>query len=155
MSVLASQPFNPEHELGEFVKGAVDAGGIVSFLGCVRPKSARGRVKKLELQAYSPMTEQGIEQAIKRANKNWPLISVKIIHRVGDVLSGEPIVFVAAAAMHRRDAFEAADYIMDYLKTDAVFWKKEVTEDGEYWIEPRDEDYNDAERWAQRTSNTP
>lgn len=153
MSVLTSEPFNAEQELGEFVRGAGDAGGIVSFLGCVRPHSINGTVQKLHLQAYSLMTEQGIQSAKQRAEKNWSLRTVKIIHRIGDVFAGEPIVFVGTSAIHRREAFQAADYLMDYLKTDAVFWKKEVTDAGEYWIEPREEDYNDAERWAKISSN--
>lgn len=124
-----------------------DAGAIVSFTGQVRPKSATGDVSTLFLQAYSPMTENGIENALANAQQRWPLAGAHILHRTGEMRAGETIVFVATASKHRRAAFEAADFLMDYLKTQAVFWKKETTADGAAWIEPRKDDYQDAARW--------
>lgn len=123
------------------------AGAIVTFSGTVRPKSASGPVNSLYLQAYPEMTEPGIKQAIETAQSRWPLTGVHVVHRIGDMLPGETIVFVAAASAHRRAAFEAADFLMDYLKTEAVFWKREDTDHGSAWIEPRANDYDDAKRW--------
>ena len=121
---------------------------MVSFTGLVREDAASGDVRALTLQAYSPMTERGIGKAVATAEERWPLTAVKVIHRTGRMLPGEAIVFVAAASAHRRAAFEAADFLMDYLKTEAVFWKKEETATGEHWIEPRAEDHEDRARWA-------
>jgi molybdopterin synthase catalytic subunit len=145
---LLDTPFDPGEELTRFSAAASGSGGIVSFTGLVRPQSKGSAVQSLFLQAYSPMTERGIEQAALEASGRWALTGLSIIHRTGNIAPGEPIVFVATAAPHRRAAFEAADFLMDYLKTEAVFWKKEVTEAGEHWIEPRPEDYRDAARWA-------
>lgn len=145
---LLDSPFDPGEELTRFSAAAAGSGGIVSFTGLVRPQAKGSAVQSLFLQAYSPMTERGIEQAALEARKRWALTGLAIIHRTGNIAPGEPIVFVATAAPHRRAAFEAADFLMDYLKTEAVFWKKEVTEAGEQWIEPRPEDYRDAARWA-------
>lgn len=134
--------------LNAFEKKAADAGAIVSFTGLVRPEAAAGKVEGLYLQAYSPMTENGIRAAIDEAKKRWPVSHVSVAHRVGEMAPGATIVFVATASAHRRAAFEAADFLMDYLKTKAVFWKRESTDQGEAWIEPRADDYTDAERWA-------
>ena len=144
---VTDQPFAISDALEEFEKHAAGAGAIVTFSGLVRPHSAEGEVTTLHLQAYSPMTENGIRHAVDAATKRWALGAVHVIHRIGDMMPGDPIVFVATAAPHRRAAFEAADFLMDYLKTDAVFWKKEVTASGSNWIEPRAEDYRDRSRW--------
>jgi molybdopterin synthase catalytic subunit len=145
---LLDTPFDPGEELTRFTAAAAGSGGIVSFTGLVRAQGKGSAVRSLFLQAYSPMTERGIERAAEEAHRRWALAGLSIIHRTGSMTPGEPIVFVATAAPHRRAAFEAADFLMDYLKTEAVFWKKEVTEAGEQWIEPRPEDYRDAARWA-------
>ena len=133
--------------LKSFESKAFGAGAIVSFSGLVRADASGGVVDTLFLQAYSPMTENGIEAAIREAQDRWPISDACVVHRVGEMAVGETIVFVATASSHRRDAFESADYLMDYLKTRAVFWKRERTDQGEKWIEPRAEDYSDAKRW--------
>lgn len=148
MKLVSADVINAGSVLAAFENEVGGAGGIVSFTGRVRPDSKHGRVAKLHLQAYSPMTERGIEKAISETANRWPLSGIKVIHRVGDMAPGDTVVFVAAAATHRRDAFEAADFLMDYLKTNAIFWKKEITDQGEVWIEPRPEDYQDNARWA-------
>lgn len=144
---ISPDPIDAPEMLKAFETEASGAGGIVSFTGNVRPVSKFGSVKSLFLQSYSPLTEKGIQSALEIAEGRWPLMSVRIVHRVGEMAPGETIVFVATASAHRRAAFEAADFLMDYLKTEAVFWKKETTETDETWIEPRDEDYTDADRW--------
>lgn len=148
MSVLLTDtPFDPNQQLKAFTEAAKGAGAIVSFTGLVRPTSRLGTVTSIHLQAYAPMTERGIEAAITQAHGRWPLEALSIVHRTGDMTPNDPIVFVATASTHRRAAFQAADFLMDYLKTEAIFWKKEYTSDEECWIEPRPEDYKDQERW--------
>ncbi|MEO9968809.1 MAG: molybdenum cofactor biosynthesis protein MoaE [Hyphomonadaceae bacterium] len=148
MSVLITDAaFDPAEQLRLFTHASKGAGAIVSFTGLVRDTSSTGAVTRLHLQAYDPMTQRGMEDAIDKARGRWPLQTVSIIHRVGDMAPDDPIVFVATASAHRRAAFESADFLMDYLKTEAIFWKKEYTEDSERWIEPRPEDYKDKNRW--------
>lgn len=147
MIIITYEPFNPPAALSRFERDAAGSGAIVSFSGYVRPVVAGGPVKQLHLEAYPPMTQIGIAEAVRSASLRWSLIGAHVIHRVGDILPGEAIVFVATAAAHRRAAFEAADCLMDYLKTEAFFWKKEVTPTGASWIEPRDQDYIDQNRW--------
>tara|TARA_B100000678_G_scaffold75497_1_gene62031 strand:+ start:30421 stop:30870 length:450 start_codon:yes stop_codon:yes gene_type:complete len=147
MILVSEDPINAADQLAIFEKSVPDAGGIVSFSGQVRPKADGESVTGLHLQAYHPMTTTGIEEAVQKAQSRWPLNGIRVLHRVGTILTGETIVFVATASEHRRAAFEAADFLMDYLKTDAIFWKKELTENGEKWVEPRAQDYDDSARW--------
>jgi len=121
-----------------------DAGGIVSFVGKVRRDDA---VEELELKHYAPLTLRGMEELAETALARWPLEGLLLHHRTGRMQPGEPIVLVAAAARHRRDAFEAADFAMDHLKSDAWFWKREKRGDGWHWIDPRAEDHADLQRW--------
>ena len=144
---LSDAAFSPGAELSAFEKNAMGAGAIVSFSGLVRDAASSGEVISLYLQAYSPLTERGIEKAMTEAEARWALTALTVIHRTGNMHPGEAIVFVAAASAHRRAAFKAADFLMDYLKTEAIFWKKEVTSKGEHWIEPRVQDYEDRARW--------
>lgn len=148
MIEVSDTPIDASAALCAIQAEAVGAGAIVSFTGLVRQHSISGHVETLHLQAYGTMTVKGIEAAAARAKARWPLNALHVRHRVGDMSAGETIVFVAAASAHRRAAFEAADFMMDYLKTEAIFWKKEVTPNGEKWIEPRDEDYRDRARWT-------
>jgi len=147
---VSSERIDAAEELRAFETLAAQAGGIVTFSGQVRKEAAGGIVKSLFLQAYSPMTEQGIEAAMTEANTRWSLDHTKVLHRTGAMLPGDTIVFVATAAKHRRAAFEAADFLMDYLKTEAVFWKKEDTGTSSHWIAPREDDYSDAARWTKK-----
>ncbi|MEL7452652.1 MAG: molybdenum cofactor biosynthesis protein MoaE [Pseudomonadota bacterium] len=146
---IAKTPFEPATLLREFQQDMPDAGAIVSFTGCVRPQSGDDPVTSLYLEIYPPMTEDGIAKARQQALNRWPLHGLAISHRIGEIAPSEAIVFVAAASAHRRAAFEAADFVMDYLKTDAVFWKRETRASGTVWIEPRREDYADRDRWRQ------
>ena len=147
MLVLSDVPLKAASLLRSFEEDTAGAGGIVTFSGQVRPAAQRGAVQSLFLQAYSPMTESGIQAAIDEATSRWDLNAVKVVHRIGEMVPGDTIVFVATASRHRRAAFEAADFLMDYLKTEAVFWKRETTDAGVEWIEPRAQDYSDATRW--------
>jgi molybdopterin synthase catalytic subunit len=104
-------------------------------------------VQRLLLEHYPGFAEAEIELHVKTALERWPLEDVLVIHRVGELRPGDTIVFVAAASRHRRAAFETVDFLMDYLKSEAPFWKRETTPDGAAWIEPRTEDHRDRARW--------
>ncbi|MGV6819680.1 MAG: molybdenum cofactor biosynthesis protein MoaE [Parvularcula sp.] len=145
---LSANSIDPEQRLAHFRRQHNDAGAIVSFTGTVRPQTKSGApVRQLFLQHYPGFTEQEIGRIAEAATTSWDLLAIEVVHRTGAIEPGEPIVFVATAALHRRAAFEAADFAMDALKTDAPFWKKEITDDGEVWIEPRAEDHQDRTRW--------
>ena len=137
--------------LDQFCHGHGDAkadiGGIVSFTGLARTEA--GQVSALELEAYRGFTEGWIEDLMAKAKARFDLLDAMVVHRVGMINPGEAIVFVAAAARHRRQAFEGADFLMDHLKSQAPFWKKQHGPGGEGWIEPRDCDYQDLKRWDQ------
>ncbi len=137
-----------------FEKNAGDAGAVVSFLGRVRGEETETVVTVLYLEHYPGVTERMLGELETEARGRWAIDEPLIIHRVGDLKPGEPIVFVCVSARHRRDAFEAADFLMDYLKTKALFWKKEITSDGERWIEPRMQDYSDVARWNERDKDS-
>jgi molybdopterin synthase catalytic subunit len=146
MSVrLQNAPLAPGDLLAAFCQGRRDVGAVVSFTGLVRAEGET--VQALELEAYPGFTDIEIGKMAEAAVQRHGLIDVLIVHRVGLMLPGDPIVFVATAAAHRRAAFEAADQLMDYLKSRAPFWKKSHDATGERWIEPRPEDYQDAARW--------
>jgi len=148
MITVSSAPIDAAATLKAFEAENQGCGAIVSFSGIVRDTAKSNTVTALHLQAYETMTTKGITDAATAANQRWPLDGLHIQHRIGTIAAGETIVFVAAASAHRRAAFEAVDFIMDYLKTRAVFWKKEITTNGEAWIEPRPEDYTDSARWT-------
>jgi len=135
--------FDPGAELNSFMKGRTDKGAVVSFTGHVRG----GQTDVLELEHYPGYTEAEIEKIEQEALTRWATIETLIIHRYGAMKPGEPIVFVAACSAHRKDAFEAANFLMDYLKTGAPFWKKEIKGGSEIWIEPKDSDYAAKESW--------
>lgn len=124
-------------------------GALACFTGVARPESAAsGAVQRMILQHYPGFTEGSIAEGVAQARGRWAdLGHVHIVHRVGDILPGQPIVFVGTSAKHRRTAFLATDFLMDWLKSEAAFWKKEVTAAGAQWIAPRDQDYADKARW--------
>ena len=122
---------------------------MVSFVGLARPTSSAGEpVTALFLDHYPGMTERSLQAIANEGRTRFDVPHVRVVHRCGEVAPGEPIVFAAAASPHRRAAFLAADYLMDRLKTDAMFWKKELGPDGGRWIEPTDHDRADAARWS-------
>lgn len=141
---LLDRGFSPGKALGLFAKAHPEAGGIASFVGKVRPD---GGVKALELSHYERLTLPGMEEVADEALARWALNGLLLYHRIGVMRPGAPIVLVAAAARHRRDAFEAADFAMDHLKSAAWFWKRERRADGWHWIEPREQDHGDLARW--------
>ena len=145
---LEAGELHPAQELERFIAGRAGDGAIVSFVGLARPADAAGEeVTGLFLDAYPGMTEKSLDAIAADALGRFAVSAVHIVHRSGDIAPGSPIVFAAAAAPHRRAAFEAADYMMDRLKTDAAFWKREQKLDGPVWIEPTEADRADRARW--------
>lgn len=146
---LEPETLRPAAELERLLAGLAGAGAVVSFVGLARPATAAGEeVSGLHLDSYPGMTEASLELIGRDALARFAVSQIEIVHRCGDVAPGEPIVFAAAAAVHRRAAFEAADYLMDRLKTDAVFWKREDGPGGSAWIEPTDGDHAARARWS-------
>ena len=144
---VQSDIFDPGADLNAFTTGRTDPGAVVSLTGHVRDFAKDANVIALELEHYAGYTESEIEKIREPAHSKWPCIDSLIIHRFGHMLPGEPIVFVAVASAHRKDAFEAATYLMDYLKTSAPFWKKEIRGDKAVWIEPTEADYEAKLTW--------
>ena len=142
---LTQEPFDPGALLSGFCRGRAEVGAVASFTGIARAES--GAATALELEAYPGFTEAEIGKIAETARERFGLADLLILHRVGKIAPGEPIVFVATASAHRREAFEACDYLMDYLKSRAPFWKKEHGPGGERWIEPHARDHADIARW--------
>jgi molybdopterin synthase catalytic subunit len=142
---LSDTPIDPAVLLGDFSAGRAETGAIVSFTGLMR--SEQGGAVQLELEAYPGFAEARIGEFADRVAERYGLDGLLIVHRVGAMTPGEPIVFVATAAAHRRAAFEACDQLMDYLKSRAPFWKKSIGPDGARWVEPTARDLSDAARW--------
>jgi molybdopterin synthase catalytic subunit len=150
---VQQEAFDVGVEQQALLQGRSDIGATVSFTGLVRDFNERPEVTALTLEHYPGMTEKALEAIVEDACGRWPLQGVRLIHRVGCLAPGDPIVLVVVASAHRRAAFEACDFIMDYLKTRAPFWKKEHTASGNYWVAERSSDYQDAARWEEAWNN--
>lgn len=145
---LATEQFDPDHEFADFRSNIKDEGAVVTFVGLARPRSAAGKeVSGLFLDHHPRLTDASLREIAEHSAKRFDVAALHIVHRCGEVAPGEAIVFVAAASLHRRAAFEAAEYAMDRLKTEAVFWKREDAIDGSRWIEPTTIDRVDRARW--------
>jgi molybdopterin synthase catalytic subunit len=142
---ITGASFEPEALLADFRIQNESAGAVASFTGSVR--SENGAVSLLTISHYPSMTESEIQKIAESAMRRWPLLGLHITHRTGEMSAGEPIVFVAAASSHRREAFEAVDFMMDYLKSEAPFWKQETRAMTTEWIEPKNKDQHDIGRW--------
>lgn len=142
---LTETAFEPGALLTAFCAGRDETGAVASFVGLARGE--KGAALALELEAYPGFTDAAIAAFAEEASARFGLQDFLIVHRVGRIAPGEAIVFVATAAAHRRAAFEACDFLMDYLKSRAPFWKKQHGPDGERWIEPTARDRTDAQRW--------
>ena len=142
---LTTEPFEPGAELTRFCAGRRESGAVASFVGIARADA--GQTTALELEAYAGFTEAEIGKMVEAAMERFALHDALVVHRHGPIAPGEPIVLVATASAHRREAFEACDYLMDYLKSRAPFWKKEHGPDGPRWVEPTARDLDDIARW--------
>lgn len=136
---IINTDLDPAAELAA-VGGEPDVGAVASFVGYCRGTGRNEAVAALHLEAYPPFTEREITRLARAISANHQLARLVVVHRVGTLTPGDPIVFVAAASAHRAAAFEAAEAMMDYLKTDAPFWKREERASGSVWIEPSEED---------------
>ena len=143
--LVQSAPFDIGAESVAFTKGAAGAGAIVTFTGIVRDLS--GGLAAMEIEHYPGMTERAISGLVAEAVARWSLIDALVIHRYGTLRVGEPIMMVATAAAHRAAAFAAADFLMDYLKSRAPFWTKEITASGAEWVAATDQDEAALSRW--------
>ena len=137
---IVTAGFDPHAFLADFARGRDDHGAVASFIGHCRTESHGSKVEALELEHYPGFTETQIERIAGDAARKHGLLDVLVVHRVGRIAPGEPIVLVAALSAHRAGAFKAVEELMDYLKTDAPFWKHEITVDGACWVEPTDLD---------------
>lgn len=146
---VQSQPFDTARETQILTSGRADIGAVVAFTGLCRDEA--GTLAALELEHYPGMAEAEISRIAAEAAGRWPLLGLTVVHRSGKLLPGEPIVLVLTASAHRKAAFEGADFLMDYLKTQAPFWKKEHRADGSQgeWVEAKESDEEAAVRWRE------
>ncbi|WP_418593238.1 molybdenum cofactor biosynthesis protein MoaE [Ponticoccus sp. (in: a-proteobacteria)] len=144
--VVQEAPFDFGAEAAGFAAGRTDMGAVVTFTGVVRD-TGQDAIDVMEIEHYPGMTEKALEAIAAEAMARWSLGDALVIHRFGRMAPGEQIMMVATAARHRKDAFEAAEYLMDYLKSRAPFWKKEHGRDGTSWVAAKDEDEEALTRW--------
>jgi molybdopterin synthase catalytic subunit len=145
---VQNEDFDLRHEHQQLVQNDHGIGAVVSFIGMVRDLNLADDVVALELEHYPGMTEKSLMNIVQQAESRWSLQAARVVHRVGKMYPGDQIVLVLTASAHRGDAYEANTFIMDYLKTEAPFWKKEWTPEGPRWIEARDSDDHAAARWS-------
>lgn len=148
---VQSEPFDPGVEVNALHAANVGIGAVVGFVGYVRDFNAGQDVAGMFLEHYPGMTEKALAKIAVEAEQRWPLLRLEILHRVGALEPGEPIVFVGTASAHRQAAFDACNFVMDYLKTRAPFWKKEQGSTGASWVEGRASDQQAAQRWQDDT----
>ena len=144
---VQTQDFDSGLEISLLRKARRDIGAVVSFIGQVRDLNAGDTVSQLTLEYYPGMTEKALEAIITQAQSRWDIIDAIVIHRVGTMQPTDQIVLVAVSSKHRGEAFKACEFIMDYLKTEAPFWKKEVTSQGEHWVDAKLSDDDARSRW--------
>ncbi len=143
---VQGEDFDLNEEYQQLAKGSA-AGAVVTFVGKVRDMNLGDNVIGLSLEHYPGMTEKSLSDICDQAEQRWPLLGIRVIHRIGDLDIGDQIVLVGVASAHRSAAFQACEFIMDYLKTQAPFWKKERTTEQTRWVESRDSDVQAASRW--------
>jgi molybdopterin synthase catalytic subunit len=144
---VQEKDFDIGAEIANLRKGRTDIGAIAAFAGLVRDHASGGEVTAMTLEHYPGMTEKELARIEAEAHARWPLSDSLIVHRVGRLLPGDNIVLVIALSAHRQAAFEAAQFLMDYLKTKAPFWKTEETNGGREWVSARESDDAEAARW--------
>ena len=148
MSVSVQEAdFDVGAEIEALTAGDARAGAVASFVGLVRDVNDGAGVSEMTLEHYPGMTEKALQEIVTEAKSRWDIYAVRVIHRVGRLLPTDRIVFVAVSSAHRGEAFAACEFIMDYLKTSAPFWKREVTPEGARWVDAREGDDDAASRW--------
>ena len=146
--IVQTEAFDLATEVAALYQANPKVGAVASFLGLVRDINDGQGVRTLSLEHYPGMTEKALTEIVAAASQRWEVLDASVIHRVGRLHPCDPIVLVAVASGHRGDAFAACEFIMDYLKTRAPFWKKETTPAGERWVDARDSDDQAASRWG-------
>ncbi len=144
---VQQEDFDAGREIESLTAGRADVGAVASFVGLVRDANDGHDIRGMTLEHYPGMTEKALEDIGAQARRRWDLLDTLIIHRYGSLLPGDRIVFVGVSSAHRGDAFAACEFIMDYLKTRAPFWKREDTPEGSRWVEARTGDDEAADRW--------
>jgi len=147
---IQEKDFDVSAEITALRKGDPRVGAVVSFLGTVRDMNEGSQVKELTLEHYSGMTEKALQEILDQAKSRWDIYESLVIHRIGPLLPEDQIVLVAVTSAHRGEAFAACEFIMDYLKTAAPFWKKEDTPDGARWVDARVADDAAMARWEKK-----
>ena len=147
---IQEKDFDVAAELAALRGSSAKVGAMVSFTGLVRDFSSDGKIENIFLEYYPGMTEKALDKIIQEATARWNLLGVRVIHRVGALRPNDQIVLVATASLHRGEAFAGCEFIIDYLKTAAPFWKKEQTGQSAKWLETRDSDVQRMEHWRNR-----
>lgn len=155
MSVsVQQQDFDVGTEISALTRGRHQVGALATFTGLVRDMNVGTGVKAMTLEHYPGMTERALEEIVEQARGRWSVEGVRVIHRFGRLEPGDQIVFVAVTSAHRGEAFAACEFIMDYLKTRAPFWKREETPEGARWVDARESDGAAARRWEKDRSES-
>jgi molybdopterin synthase catalytic subunit len=144
---VQTEPLDPHREVDLLRAGNPEIGAVVSFVGLVRDINESVRIQRLFLEHYPGMTEKVLQKIAEEAVGRWNLAGCRVVHRVGEMRPTDPIVVVAVAGRHRHEAFQSCEYVIDYLKTQAPFWKKETTDQGERWVDARVSDDKAEKRW--------
>lgn len=144
---VQTEDFDPGAECAAIARGRTDIGAVASFVGLVRDANDGAGISRMTLEHYPGMTEKSLAEIVEEACRRWQVIDATVIHRVGELKPGDNIVLVVVASAHRGDAIKACEFIMDYLKTRAPFWKKEETPQGGRWVDARESDDIAAEKW--------
>ena len=144
---VQAEPFDLAVEQASLYRGKPQVGALVTFVGLMRDMNEGDRVTRMVLEHYPGMTEKSLAAIAQEAARRWDLQDIRILHRVGELEPQDPIVLVAVTSTHRHEAFRACELLIDYLKTRAPFWKKEITEGGERWVDARSTDGEAASRW--------
>lgn len=151
---VQADDFDLSREVAALRAGQAQVGAVVSFVGTVRDINDGAGVSEMELEHYPGMTEKALEDIVNQAKTRWNIINALVIHRVGPLKPLDQIVLVAITSAHRGEAFSACEFIMDYLKTEAPFWKKELTPDGARWVDARVTDDRALAKWGIQSGNT-
>ncbi len=150
---IQTADFDLSQEAAALRAGDAGVGAVAAFVGTVRERSDGRHISEMELEHYPGMTENAIEAMIDAAHQRFDIRAVRVVHRVGRLQPAEQIVLVAVSSAHRGQAFQACEFLMDYLKTQAPFWKKESTAEGSHWVDARSSDDAALERWGLRSGN--
>jgi len=151
MILVQEADFDTQQQYQALQQDCPQIGAIVTFVGLMRDFNEGDKVSSLFLEHYSGMTEKVLEDIRQQAMQRWQLYQIRIVHRVGELAPSDQIVFVGVSSAHRGDAFAACEFVMDFLKTQAPFWKREQTPEGSRWVEARQSDDQAADRWSEES----